>query len=102
MSLQISGRPESSPGALSRRLLIDPGCLELGSDGYSNADGLQEPLYGVPCLLHNDGSVGTVLASSLACGHDVYTQDEDVPEVRVSVTMHNLGPAVWLLVELPC
>lgn len=81
ITLPLSGKTDSGIGAGASRLLIDPSCLVLSSEGYSNPDGLQEPLYGVPCLLHNDGAVGTVLVSSLTCGHDVYMQDDDIPEV---------------------
>eukprot|EP00892_Ulva_mutabilis_P007139 jgi/Ulvmu1/4798/UM020_0083.1 len=80
VSLPIPGSSDAGITAGSRRLLIDPGCLVLSSDGYSNADGLQEPSYGVPCLLHNDGAVGTVLVSSLTCTHDAQSDDHDVPE----------------------
>ena len=81
ITLPLSGKTDSGIGAGASRLLIDPSCLVLSSEGYSNQDGLQEPLYGVPCLLHNDGAMGTVLVSSLTCGHDVYMQDDDIPEV---------------------
>ena len=85
VSLPLSGSSDPGTAPATRRLLIDPSCLVLSSDGYGNADGLQEPSYGVPCLLHNDGAVGTVLVSSLTCSHDVQAHDDDVPEVRATM-----------------